>query len=49
LLAIPDDFDKKEALKRVKKAVQDLVDASVMDVKKSFVKEGKVYTCLATP
>ena len=47
LLAIPEDFDKKEALKRVKKAVQDLVDASVMDVKKSFVKEGKVHTCLA--
>ena len=47
LLAIPDGFDKKEALKRVKKAVQHLVDAKVMDPIKTFVKNGKVHTSLA--
>lgn len=48
LLGIPSDFDNKEALKRVKKAVKNLVSSGVMDPEGTFVKDGKVHTLLAT-
>ena len=47
LLAIDDTFDKKEALKRVKKAVDNLIKSGVMHSERTFVREGKVHTCLA--
>ena len=47
LLGIDNNFDKKEARKRVKKAVENLIKSGVMDPQKTFIKDGKVYTCLA--
>lgn len=48
LLAIDPSFDKKEALKRVKAAVCNLIKSGVMHPEKTFVKDGKVHTYLAT-
>ncbi len=45
LLGIPSDFDKYEAVKKVKKAVDELIAANIMDKDKTFIKDGKVYTC----
>ena len=47
LLAIDSSFDKKEANKRVKKAVENLVKSGVMNPEKTYVKDGKVFTSLA--
>lgn len=47
LLGIPSDFDKKEGLKRVKKAVKNLISSGVMDPDGTYVKDGKVHTSLA--
>ena len=47
LLGIDKDFDKKEARKRVKKAVENLIIAGVMDPDKTYIKAGKVHTFLA--
>jgi hypothetical protein len=48
LLGIAPDYDKKEAMKKVRKALQDLVDAGVMQSDSTFIKDGNVYTCRAT-
>jgi DNA replication protein DnaC len=48
LLAIGDSFDKKEARKRIKRAVENLIEAKVMDPDGTFIKNGKVYTSLAS-
>ncbi len=45
LLGIPTDFDKYEAVKKVKKAVDELIAANIMDKEKTYIKDGKVYTC----
>lgn len=47
LLGIPPEFDKKEALKRVKRAVKNLISSGVMDPDGTFVKDGKVHTLMA--
>ncbi len=47
LLAIDENFNKYDALKRVKKAVDNLIKSGVMHPDKTFVKDGKVHTCLA--
>lgn len=44
LLAIDEKVNKYDALKRVRKAVENLVKSGVMDSEKTFVKDGKVYT-----
>ena len=44
LLGIPSTFDKKEALKKIKKSIADLVAAGVMDPKNTGIKDGNVYT-----
>ncbi len=45
LLGIAPAFDKKEALKKIKKSMHDLIAAGVMDPQKTFIKDGNVYTC----
>ena len=47
LLAIDPGFDRKEANKRVKKAVENLINAGVMDSEKTYVRDGKVHTSLS--
>ncbi len=47
LLAIDDNFNKYDSLKRVKKAVDNLIKSGVMHPEKTFIKGGKVHTCLA--
>ena len=47
LLAIDDSMEKKEANRRVQIAVNNLIKAGVMDAEKTFIKSGKVHTCLA--
>ncbi len=44
LLGIPADFDKYEAVKKVKKAVDELITANIMDKEKTFIKNNKVHT-----
>ncbi len=47
LLGIDQSFDKKEARKRIKTAVDNLITAKVMDPARTYIKDGKVYTNLA--
>lgn len=44
LLGIPTTFDKKEARKRVNKAVANLIKAGIMDPKGTFIQNNKVHT-----
>ncbi len=44
LLNISPSFDKKEALKKIKKSVQDLINAGVMDGEKTYIKDGNLNT-----
>ena len=46
LLGIKADYDKKEAVKRVKKAVEDLIEAGVMDPSRTAVKNSMVHAFL---
>lgn len=47
MLGIDKSFDRKEARRRVKNAVDNLIEAGVMDSEKTYIKDGKVYTSLA--
>ena len=48
LLGIPSTFDKKEAMRKIKKSVQDLIAAGIMCDQKTHIKDGIVYTYCKT-
>ncbi len=49
LLALSDEIDHKETMRRAKKMLDNLIKASVLDPKESFIKGGKIFTQLLCP